>query len=249
MEKELDKCAVEAGQDVGAATKTKDVPKVYESLGAVMREISVIGKNLVVDMKSHKYNARGIQPVIDSLHVLMAKHNLILESCFDKLQPSDLQQFPIGANKSIQMQARVVGRFTAVSTIDGSSALLAQMPGEALDYGDKATAKALSQSLKYALGFAFLIPFAEIEDQDKTRPELEGQPGDSSISPFDSNISPFNARLDSLHEAYRAAGKIMDPEKICKFFNVKSVDDLTHKQVMQLLAQIKALPPKKEVQP
>ena len=55
---------------------------------------------------------------------------------------------------------------------DGSKVTVGPIPAEGLDSGDKATNKALSAALKYALIQTFSVPTEDMEEGDATSPEI-----------------------------------------------------------------------------
>lgn len=142
-------------------------PSVYAAINAITAELSArgIAKSRTNEVDDYKY--RSIDDVLDRLAPLLAKHRLCI-------LPRALERTVIErADEQNRLLLHVVLRvsFTLSSVDDGSSQTV-EAYGEALDGGDKATAKAMSAAYKSAMVQTFCIPVCGTEDADKTSHRL-----------------------------------------------------------------------------
>lgn len=202
-------------------------PAVLASLKAVMDAIPAIGKGLTVTMGARSYQARGIDAVVNVLHQLFKENSLVIRS---KTTSAKYEFCEIGQNKTRNCHAQVLISFYAVSTIDGSTVVLGEdVPAHAMDTGDKSMAKALSQALKYCLGQAFLIPFADWEDQDKTRPEEDGN----------KELTAWDRYRPMLEDLYREAGMPFDKAKVLTWLGASAEADVKSGKCEKLVAMLR----------
>jgi hypothetical protein len=136
---------------------------IYKQILAIMSDMEAIGKNKRNDQQ--KYNFRGIDDMYNALHPLFAKHGVFITS---EIVSSSREQKPTQSG-GVLLYSIVNVKFTFFAE-DGSS-VSSTLQGEAMDSGDKATNKAISAALKYALMQMFLIPTEELKDADQTTPE------------------------------------------------------------------------------
>lgn len=142
---------------------TAQGPLIFKQMVAILKDITHIGK----DKKNAQqgFNFRGIDQVMNELHGLFSKHEVFITSKVvwgvreDRMTKS-------GGNLIYSV---IDVEFTFYAT-DGSS-VSSTTRGEAMDSADKATNKAMSVALKYALLQAFMIPTEEMKDPDQTTPE------------------------------------------------------------------------------
>ncbi|MBR4005843.1 MAG: ERF family protein [Treponema sp.] len=136
---------------------------IYKQICAVMNEINAIGKDRKNQQQNFKY--RGIDDVMNEMHGVLAKCKVfVVPEVLDEART-------IGKTKSgsDMFYTRLKIRFTFY-TEDGSS-VQSVVIGEAMDTADKASNKALSVGLKYALLQVFCIPTEDEKDPDATSPE------------------------------------------------------------------------------
>jgi hypothetical protein len=141
-------------------------PKIFTAMANILKDVETIGKDRKADMgNAGKYNFRGIDDMYNSLHDTFAKHEVFI---IPEILKSDLQvqekesTFNGQTKKSLQYSVLLTIKF-AFYTTDGSSVSAVGI-GHALDTSDKATNKAQSSALKYALMQTFLIPTEEDKD-------------------------------------------------------------------------------------
>ena len=142
-------------------------PSVYAAINAVTTELAKngIAKSRTNEVEDYKY--RSIDDVLDRLAPLLAKHRLcVLPNALERTvtERSDEQDRLL-----LHVALRVA--FTLTSVDDGSAHVV-EAYGEALDGGDKATAKAMSAAYKAAMVQTFCIPVAGTEDADRASHRL-----------------------------------------------------------------------------
>jgi hypothetical protein len=79
---------------------------------------------------------------------------------------------------------------------DGSKVTVGPIPAEGLDSGDKATNKALSAALKYALIQTFSVPTEDMAEADLETPEIGVESGkDAKMSSGAEDVARLTERL------------------------------------------------------
>ena len=174
------------GGDSEMAATTK--PKIYQLLPKITSEIGAIRK---AQQNSHqRYQYRGIDDALNQISPVLAKHGVCTEiSVTDHV----VQRYE-GRKNVYHATLRIQVTFIAS---DGSS-VKAQAAGEGISHGDdKATAKAMSGAMKYALYFGLMIPIEGNEIEDADRHEVQ----EPETSPA------FRAAMAAINEA---AGQGLD---------------------------------------
>lgn len=137
--------------------------KIYKQICSVMQEINAIGKDRRNQTQNFQY--RGIDDVMNELHSVLAKCGVfVVPQVLDEARTT-------GKTKSggDMFYTRLKIKFTFYAE-DGSY-IESVVIGEAMDTGDKASNKALSVGLKYALLQVFCIPTEDEKDPDAQSPE------------------------------------------------------------------------------
>lgn len=137
---------------------------IYGAVIDAMGQISAIGKNKQNQTQGFRY--RGIDDVMNELHGILAK-------CGIFIVPTVLEENRTQGTTSrggAMFYTRLKIKFTFYAK-DGSS-IESVVIGEAMDTGDKASNKALSIGLKYALLQVFCIPTEDDKDPDNVSPDF-----------------------------------------------------------------------------
>ncbi|QKN87563.1 ERF family ssDNA binding protein [Streptomyces phage Ignacio] len=137
-----------------------DAPRVFTAIAAVMRDAMPVGKNQRNEQQNYKF--RGIDDVMSAMAGPMRKHGVfILPTIADHTQQRDGKM----TRTVITMRYSVYG--------PAGDCLVAEVPGEAFDFADKATNKAQSAALKYLLFTLFMLPVdgRSIDDGDRDHSE------------------------------------------------------------------------------
>lgn len=155
----------------GSSTK----PMIFAAMAKVMDEVGAIGKakkNL-----QQGYQFRGIDDVVAVLQPVMAKHGVL---CVPEVLERERETLPTKSGGT-QFSVRLLVRHTFYAA-DGSNIVCTTL-GEAMDSGDKASNKAMSAALKYALTEGLLIPTYEADrDTEESSPEV-GKPEKAKAAP------------------------------------------------------------------
>ena len=138
---------------------------IYEALTAINREVEAIKKDQTNQQQGFKY--RGIDQVMNELHDLFAKHEVLITS--EVLNYNREERVNPTTGKSL-IWTIIDYKFNFTAK-DGSS-ISSTAVGEAMDSGDKGSNKCISVALKYVLFNMFLIPTAEMKDPDAETHEL-----------------------------------------------------------------------------
>ena len=134
--------------------------EIHERLLAVMNDVQVVGKT---DRNQQQgFNFRGIDAVINAVGPAFRKHGIIVVPAVLR---NYYEQVEVGKNRTTMGHARLEVEFRFIA-VDGSQ-VEAVVPAEAMDSGDKATAKAMSVALRTALLQVLALPTDE-PDPDST---------------------------------------------------------------------------------
>ena len=142
----------------------ENTPSIHKKINLVMSEVEAIGKDRSNKEQGFKY--RGIDDMYNALHRLFVKHGMYVTS---EIISAHREQ-RVTQRGGTMMYSIIDFRFHFTSTDDGSSTAM-EVRGEGMDSGDKASNKAFSIALKYALMALFLIPTEDQEDPDASTPE------------------------------------------------------------------------------
>lgn len=117
-------------------------------MNAVMESVGTVGKDS--RNAQQNYDFRSLEAVVQALAKPMATNGLTLIPSFG--EPTFEKVKSRGGSEGYRCVIK--GTFTIT---DGSESLPIVTYGEAIDYGDKSTNKAMSAALKYALVQAFML--------------------------------------------------------------------------------------------
>lgn len=149
-------------------TTTEKSGAIFGAMLAIASEMPSIakeGKNA-----AQGYSFRGVDQVFNSLQPIFAKHGVIITAEILDLRRDERPSKSGGIMAFVTVRVRY--HFVAK---DGSS-ISTESAGEGCDTSDKATPKALSISLKYALLETFLVPTADNKDPENDSHELALKP-------------------------------------------------------------------------
>lgn len=138
------------------------VPRVYAAISAITSELAAAGIAKKQVNTAQGYRFRGIDDVMQALAPLLAKHRLCILPRVLEREARECK----GQGDAILGNVFLRVAFDIVSARDASRHAI-EVTGEALDAGDKATAKAMSAAWKQAMIQTFCIP----SGQDDTESE------------------------------------------------------------------------------
>lgn len=179
------------------------LPKVAEAIGAV-------GKDHQANMGGAGTIAfRGIDDLLNACHGALVEHGITVRPWLRRHKVVDRERMKDGRAIGMSVHVFVTVDYELIAP-DGSS-LTVRSVGEALDTGDKATSKALSGALKYALIQTFTIPTADVGAGDKAKaPEVGGRArGGPAPAGYDRA-----ARNRAMQAAYKRVGIVAREERL-----------------------------------
>lgn len=143
-------------------------PRVYAAIIAVSAELARTGLPKLQVNAEEEYAYRGIDDLCNRLAPLLAKHRLCILPRV--LERGSVERGPANRDRLISVNLKVA--FDLVSARDGSTHTI-EAYGEALDAGDKGTAKAMTAAYKQAMFQTFCIPVQGADDADACTPRLK----------------------------------------------------------------------------
>lgn len=164
---------------------------IHEKLTAIMQEVGAIGKD--GENVQQRFKFRSIEAVCNRLHGLLGKHGVTIVPRMLEQKREILDRFDKRDGKKIGHWVLTCITMSYTFGAEDGSAIEVVVPGEAADTGDKASNKAMSAALKYALCQTFCIPTVE----------SDAGPGDGN------NVSSAADKL--LQNKTGAAGKHQPP--------------------------------------
>jgi len=142
---------------------------IYKKMSEVMKEVGFVAKAQTNTAQGFKF--RGIDQFVNALYPALTKHGVFMTpratSFTQELKDVTRSNGKAGVDKHVAIQMEY--DFFAE---DGSKVTVGPVPAEGLDSGDKATNKALSAALKYALIQTFSIPTVDMAEADLETPEI-----------------------------------------------------------------------------
>ncbi len=140
--------------------------KVHEAIAAVMHDVRAVGKG---EKHGQGWSFRGVDAVVNAVAPACRKHGLLV---LPELLDQKAEVLPSSGGK--QMRSVTVNVLYRIVGPEGDH-LNVIVAGEAMDHGDKATAKAMSVAWRTALLQAFMLPTDE-QDPDHDTYEVAAAP-------------------------------------------------------------------------
>ena len=142
---------------------------IYKKMSDVMKDVGAIGKDQKNTQQGFKF--RGIDQFVNALYPALTKHGVFMSPrAVDFHQ--ELKDVVRGSGKAgVDKHVSILMEYDFYAE-DGSKVTVGPVPAEGLDSGDKATNKALSAALKYALIQTFSIPTEDMAEADFESPEI-----------------------------------------------------------------------------
>jgi hypothetical protein len=134
-------------------TDTTALP-IAQAMSAIMKEVGAIAKK--DKNQAQGFNFRGIDSVVNAVSPALQKHGVIVVPSVEDYEYATVE---IGRNRTAMGHVKVKVTYTFIGA-NGDS-IKATVVGEAMDAGDKATAKAMSVAFRTALLQALSLPTDE----------------------------------------------------------------------------------------
>ena len=165
--------------------------RIAQAMSAIMKEVGAIAKK--DKNTSQGFNFRGIDSVVNAVSPALQKYGVIVVPSVEDYEYATVE---IGRNRTAMGHVKVKVTYTFIGS-NGDS-IKATVVGEAMDSGDKATAKAMSVAFRTALLQALSLPTDE-PDPDATSYERSSAKDVLAPSAVLTKISQATA-IDSLAE-------------------------------------------------
>ena len=140
---------------------TELAPTAVAAFAAVMADVSAVGKD--GRNQSQGYSFRGIDGVMNAVGPALRKHGVIIMPTTEDATYRDVL---VGKNQTPQRECTVKVRYTVYGPAGDSFS--GAVYGEALDSGDKATAKAHSVAYRTFLLQALTIPTHDTDPDESS---------------------------------------------------------------------------------
>lgn len=154
---------------------------IYKKMADILKEIGSIPKNRT-NTQGFTFKFRGIDDFQNSLHPLLAKHEVFMAPRATKYETVIKEVDKGGGKKGYNKHVSILMEYDFYA-VDGSVVTVGPIPSEGLDQGDKATNKALSAGLKYCLIQTFMVPTEDQVDGDSESPEILPEYGIDKSAP------------------------------------------------------------------
>lgn len=136
-------------------SETKALP-IAQALNEVMKAVGAIAKT---DRNNAQgFNFRGIDSVVNAVSPQLQKFGVIVVPTVEEY---DYASVEIGKNRTVMGHVKVKVTYTFIGA--NGDAIKATVVGEAMDSGDKATAKAMSVAFRTALLQSLSLPTDDID--------------------------------------------------------------------------------------
>ena len=156
---------------------------IAQALSEIMKAVGGIAKK--DRNQAQGFNFRGIDSVVNAVSPALQKFGVVV---VPSVEEYDYQTVEIGKNRTAMGHVRVKVTYTFIGA--NGDTIKATVVGEAMDSGDKATAKAMSVAFRTALLQSLSLPTDEV-DPDAT--SYEPSSGTDVLAP--------SAVLIKIHEA------------------------------------------------
>jgi len=129
---------------------------IAQALSEVMKAVGGIAKK--DKNTSQGFNFRGIDSVVNAVSPALQKFGVVV---IPSVEEYEYQTVEIGRNRTAMGHVRVKVSYTFIGA--NGDAIKATVVGEAMDSGDKATAKAMSVAFRTALLQSLSLPTDEVD--------------------------------------------------------------------------------------
>lgn len=190
---------------------------IYESISRVMTEVPAIAK--AKDNKQQGFKYRGIDDVMNALQPLLAKNKVfVVPQVLEQIREERVSS---KGGKLFYTILKIKFTFYA----EDGSFVEAITIGEGMDSGDKASNKAMSIAMKYALFQVFCIP-TELDDPDAESHEVAEKITEEQANTIYSLLVQAGANDEQIMATLKA-------------YNVTDAVDLTTVQYATLVKQLR----------
>lgn len=168
---------------------------IYEAITGIMAEGYAITKGKKSQQQGFMY--RGIDDVMNTFQPLLAKHRVFVIP--EVLEQKREDRVTGNGRPLIYSVLRMKYTFCAE---DGTS-VYAIVVGEGMDSGDKASNKAMSIAMKYAMFQVFCIPTEEMDDPDRESPPESMPPKNEKLDEVERKMPPVQFTCEECGEVLK----------------------------------------------
>lgn len=145
---------------------------IYKKMSEVMASVKAVGKDQKNVAQGFKF--RGIDQFVNALYPALTKAGVFMTPRVVSSSQTEREVTRSNGKAGIDKTVNLMVEYDFYAE-DGSKVTVGPIAAEGLDSGDKATNKALSAALKYALIQTFSIPTEDMVDGDSESPELSSK--------------------------------------------------------------------------
>lgn len=169
----------------------KQTGEIFKQIPAIIGAIAPVSKDKKNQQQGYKF--RGIDDIYTALNKLLAHSSVCIIPFVKSKTESEVTTKSGGKGYRVCLEVEY-----HLYAKDGSS-IVSCVSGEAIDYGDKATPKALSMAYKYMAFQVFCIPIEEAMDTEFATHDLV------AVVPVDQSTIPWEQVV--CHIGTKAKGK------------------------------------------
>ncbi len=219
--------------------------QIYSKIIAVMSDVGAIGKNQRNGQQ--QYNFRGVDDVYNALQPALVKHGVFVAPTVLESATNELEHIKDNGKVGILHKTTITSRFRFYTT-DGSF-IEADAIGEAIDFSDKASNKAMSAAFKYVCFQVFCIATKELHDGDNdniepTKPQTQPRQQQPAQRPQSSASGGTGNKLsEGQSKAIYAIckSKQIDEKEFLTAQGFGAKADLTMKQASEIIETLNAV--------
>ena len=211
---------------------------INEKIPAIIGEVKAVGKDHTNE--AQKYKFRAIDDVYNALNSVLAKHKVCIIPKYQIIHNEVITDV-----KTSEWQGKVTEKKQNTRTVilqgnykitaeDGSFEEVTTF-GEAIDFGDKAFNKAMSQALKYCLFQVFCIPTEEEKDTEARSPEIPKK--EEAVKVSAENVTYIYTLITKTG---------FDKERLYEAYKVQSMKDLTAAQATKVIEGLRKIEKEQE---
>ena len=141
---------------------------IYKKMVDVMKDIGPVTKSSTNTVQNYKF--RGVDSFVNALHPALVRHGVFMTA--KVLERTETLKEVTRSSGKVSVDKHVALRVEYTFFAEDGSNVTTIMAGEGLDSSDKATNKALSAALKYALIQTFSVPTEDMEEADLDSPQI-----------------------------------------------------------------------------
>lgn len=142
---------------------------IYKKMSEVMKDIGAVTKDQKNMAQGFKF--RGIDQFVNALYPALTKHGVFMAPRATQFAQELKEVTRSNGKAGVDKHVSILMEYDFYAE-DGSRVTVGPIPAEGLDSGDKATNKALSAALKYALIQTFSVPTEDMAEADLDSPEI-----------------------------------------------------------------------------